>query len=224
MKKNIIQLIFLIFIFLNVNAQEHDSTIIMRNVLKDGPLITTPVFNNATKNNYYFTINSNIEYAPLGIGFISEKINSGKGYFIQIKLSEDWITRNTSKNVTEYSDYEPFDMNEAFFTAGLIRRIKNNNSYYLGIGYLSGVYFQLSDSQKSLFNPSWNEVTKKSSFSPVITGGFIYNKDKIKFILGYDIALVKPDNYPTTVLNTNSVARLTSLVVGIGYNFFSTRN
>jgi len=97
MKKIIIHFLFFIFIFFSVNAQDKDSTIIMRDVLKDGPLITTPVFNNVTKNNYYFIINANIEYAPLGIGFVSEKINSGKGYFIQIKLSEDWITRNTSR-------------------------------------------------------------------------------------------------------------------------------
>jgi hypothetical protein len=181
--------------------------------------LALPLFTLCQKK-FYFTFNSNIEYAPFGFGFITSPTDTKPGYFFTVKFSEDHFTRNVNNRWDE-SKENIFDVDEVIITAGVNKNIIENIDFNLGVGFLSGNIYSIiaSKIQTSSDGFIWTKSTKQPPFFPVLTWGLSFNKGRIKLLMGYDVAFVKPDKYPVVLLNSRSVARLTGVTLGLGIGF-----
>lgn len=177
-------------------------------------VILLPILSKAQdKDGFYLTFNSNIQFAPVGLGFIATDEHSGISFFVQGKISEDFFTRNVITGTASNHEDAAFDVNEVIVTAGVLGRITNNIGVYFGIGGFGGSIYQRYRS-----TDSWIKSEDISHTSPAITYGITLKRKRVIFMMGADVAFVKSGNYPIAVLNKKSVGRLTGLTIGVGFN------
>lgn len=208
------------FMFFPTRAQ---SDIQLRNVLKEGPVIEKTVFEEPemkekTKESRraYFTLVSNINYAPFGVGIIINPSTTKSGYFFQLKFSEDFFFRNYRDNLAA-SETGIFDVNEFFMTGGSSKYITKEIQFNIGGGVMIGVPLDAgSGTVGKKEGITWVPSPRDASVAPVLSTGISLNLNKTKIILGYEVAFVKPERYPVQLLNNRSFSRLSSFVIGIG--------
>ena len=167
-----------------------------------------------SQKDFYLMLNSNIEYAPIGAGIIFSD-RPGIQYFANLKFSEDYFNRELStSNEQEFTESRPTDVNETIITAGIFKNITAGFDLVFGAGILTGKFYQPHYTNDKL----WYPVDKSPAMSPVLTWGLAYNINRFKLLFGYEVAFVKPENYPVAILNQNSIGRLTSATIGIAFN------
>ena len=220
--KRIFLLLFSVFIVFFTAAQE-EREIKLRDVIKEGPVNKQPSFedeesaqNNNLKSKTYFTLVSNIEYAPIGIGILKSANYGRPGYFFTLKISEDFITRDKEPDLRSSSSYI-FDVDEIFITGGVNTKLYETVDFNIGLGFMWGFPWDASTKISEGNKIIWTNSSKSPDLSFVLTGGFSFNINSIKLLIGYDVAFVKSDDYPVYILNDNSAARLSSLTFGIGF-------
>jgi hypothetical protein len=220
MKKFILLIISLLTVTLFATAQEQ-STTKMRDVIEEGPIYAhePETTQQQNKEAFYILLNSNIEYAQLGGGFIFKTTNMKPLFILNFKVSSDNLYRNFEvKTPQAYNSSRPFDVNEIIVTGSFLFNLTENISYWLGAGIFTGQMVQ----PKSLKENTWQPVDQSVGVHPVATCGVMLGKQRVKLLLGYDVAFVKPENYPTNQLNTKAPAKLTSATIGIAFKLGNT--
>jgi hypothetical protein len=214
--KKFILLIFSLFTVTLFATPQEQTTIKMRDVLKEGPIYThePDTIQQRNKEAFYILLNSNIEYAQLGGGFIFKTTNMNSLFIFNFKASSDLLYRKLEVQTPQvYNFSRPFDVNEIIVTGSFLFNLTENISYWLGAGIFTGQTVQ----PKSLKENTWHPVDRSVGVHPVATWGIVLGKQSIKLLFGYDVAFVNPENYPTNQLNTKAPAKLSSATIGIAF-------
>jgi|GEM_PF-2607347 len=177
-------------------------------------------------------VESNIEYAPIGLKLMIQPIDNKMGGYLTVKISEDIFFRdvNKGKSAIDFNeDAVTVDINEVIIGGGIVLNISDNIDFYGGVGIMTGTKFMLNYYSRNIGttkNPiyEWNSSdywtkTNSTMLMPMASFGVVLTKNRLKFSIGNETAFTKDAHFMSSKLNQKSFARLSSFTFGIGYTF-----
>lgn len=164
-------------------------------------------------------LESNINYAPLGMKLIINDESKNLGLYLTTKISEDYFMRDIY-NVgarLPISNSDIADFNELVIGGGLIFNVNESFGIYIGSGIMTGNSF-ISEKHGSGLNKEWIR-TSESVNLPMASFGLTMDWQSLKFTIGNETAFTTEETLPGNYINSEPYKRLSSFTFGIGYTF-----